>query len=70
VQHYGLPADGPGAEYFSLHAELDRHHAARSRRLIEERATAADGERLTAAAERALKGNWELLDGVEREFGR
>ncbi len=70
VQHYGLAAAGPGTEYFSLHAELDQHHAAHSRKLIEERATDADCERLTAAAERALRGNWELLDGVEREFGR
>lgn len=70
TQHYGLAAGGSGTEYFSLHAELDHHHAAHSRRLIEERAGEADRERLTAAAERALRGNWELLDGVEREFGR
>ncbi len=69
TQHYGL-VEGPGTAYFSLHAELDHHHAAHSRRLIQERATDADGERLTAAAERALRGNWGLLDGVEREFGR
>ena len=32
--------------------------------------TDADADRLLEAAERALIGNWTLLDGVEREFGR
>jgi pyrroloquinoline-quinone synthase len=67
VRHYGV-GEGPATEYFALHAELDEEHAAHSRRLIEERLDAADGERLVAAAERALRGNWALLDGVERRF--
>lgn len=62
---YGV-AEGPATEYFSLHAELDHEHAAESRRLIEERLEDADQERLLAAAERVLRGNWTLLDGVER----
>lgn len=70
VEHYGFVAEGSGTAYFALHAELDHHHAAHSRRLIEERVGAGDGERLSAAAERALRGNWGLLDGVERRFGR
>lgn len=67
--HYGLD-EGPATEYFSLHAELDHEHAAASRRLIDERLEAADEERLLAAAERALRGNWVLLDGVERRRSR
>jgi pyrroloquinoline-quinone synthase len=69
VERYGFD-EGPATEYFSLHAELDHQHAAQSRELIEERLADADLDRLLQVVENALKGNWELLDGVEREFGR
>jgi pyrroloquinoline-quinone synthase len=69
VQHYGFQ-EGPATEYFRLHAERDSEHAAEARAALEERATGADTERLVSAAERALAGNWTLLDGVERAFGR
>ena len=69
VEHYGFPV-GPATEYFELHAERDHDHAAQSRALIEERLDGADEDRLVAVAEGALRGNWELLDGVERRFGR
>ena len=69
VEHYGFE-EGPATEYFALHAERDHVHAAQSRALIEERLDGADEDRLVAAAETALRGNWTLLDGVERRFGR
>ena len=69
VEHYGID-EGPATEYFALHAERDLEHAAQSRALIEERLEGADHERLLAVAEGTLRGNWELLDGVERCFGR
>ena len=69
VEHYGLE-EGPATEYFSLHAERDHEHAAQSRELIEGRLAEADEDRLVAVAESALRGNWTLLDGVERQFGR
>jgi pyrroloquinoline-quinone synthase len=65
VAHYGF-GEGPATEYFSLHAERDVEHAEESRLLIEERIADADLERLLTVAEAALRGNWELLDGVER----
>lgn len=64
VEHYGVEADSPAASYFVLHAERDADHAAHSRALLERHATVEDEDRLVAAAERALHGNWTLLDGV------
>lgn len=69
AEHYGM-GEGPATEYFALHGERDHEHAAQSRALIEERLEDADEDRLVAVAEAALRGNWTLLDGVERRFGR
>jgi pyrroloquinoline-quinone synthase len=60
--HYGI--EGPGAAYFELHEHRDVAHAAAGRKLIEERLVQADHEPLLREAERVLKANWELLDGV------
>jgi pyrroloquinoline-quinone synthase len=69
TRHYGFE-EGPATEYFALHAERDHEHASQSRELIEERLADADLERLLDVAEGVLRGNWELLDGVERQFAR
>jgi pyrroloquinoline-quinone synthase len=64
VEHYGVAADARAASYFVLHGERDHEHAAESRALLEQHAKVEDEDRLVAAAERALRGNWALLDGV------
>lgn len=66
---YGME-DGPGTAYFTLHAELDHEHAAAERALIEPRLAGADEDALLRTAERVLRANWKLLDGVERLNGR
>jgi pyrroloquinoline-quinone synthase len=69
LEHYGLD-EGPATAYFSLHAQLDEDHARHQRALIEPRLAEADGDDLLEEAERVLRANWELLDGVERLNGR
>jgi pyrroloquinoline-quinone synthase len=64
VEHYGFERSGSGTAYFRIHAELDHAHAAQSRDLLERHTSPADEERLVAAAEAALDGNWTLLNGV------
>jgi pyrroloquinoline-quinone synthase len=65
VQHYGFERDAEATAYFRLHAERDREHAAQSRELLERHGRPEDSDRVVDAAERALIGNWSLLDSVE-----
>jgi pyrroloquinoline-quinone synthase len=64
VQHYGFAEAESGTAYFRLHSERDHAHAAHSRELLARLAGSEDEDRLVGAAERALDGNWDLLDGV------
>jgi pyrroloquinoline-quinone synthase len=63
LRYYGFQK-GRATEYFELHAERDREHAAQTRELIEQEADATSGDRMLSVAEGALRGNWLLLDGV------
>ena len=65
---YGFEPSSKGTRYFDLHAERDYEHAELSRRVLEQ-ARPEDEDRIVAAAERALRANWELLDGVEQFAG-
>ena len=65
VSFYGFEPDSGALTYFDVHAERDFEHAAQSRRALDA-ADPAREDAIVAAAERALRGNWTLLDGVER----
>ena len=65
VEHYGFEPGSAGTAYFELHSERDHDHAAQSKRVLAERARAADDDRIVATVERVLAGNWTLLDGIE-----
>jgi pyrroloquinoline-quinone synthase len=60
LRHYGF-APGPATAYFDVHMERDVEHAAEGRGLLERMAPDASA---AAEAERVLRANWELLDGV------
>ena len=65
TEHYGIAPGEPATAYFTLHAKLDHEHAEGSRKALEAEASSIDTDRLLGVAERALRGNWILLDGVD-----
>lgn len=60
-EHYGIGT----SRYFEVHRDLDVEHAAEVRAMIDERLDGADEEALLDTAERVLRANWLLLDGVD-----
>ena len=69
VERYGFES-GRATAYFDVHAVRDVEHAREGREAIAELlADDTDTDALVAEAERALRANWRLLDGVDRASG-
>ena len=64
-KHYGLtePAD---YEYFSVHVEADREHAAAERQMLAEHVTDENAFAVKASVDRVLNALWDLISGVCR----
>lgn len=64
-KHYGF--DDPKAyEYFSVHIEADREHAAAEREMLAQHVTDENAPSVKASVERVLDALWEMLSGVCR----
>ncbi|MFI4992334.1 MAG: iron-containing redox enzyme family protein [Solirubrobacterales bacterium] len=70
TEHYGYSEEGPAVEYFRVHELRDVEHAREAGELIEELLSGcedpeAHAELMVQRASAALRGNWQLLSGVE-----
>lgn len=62
-KHYGF--DDPKAyEYFSVHVEADREHAAAERAMLREHVIDENAPSVKASVDRVLNALWEMLSGV------
>lgn len=64
-KHYGF--DNPKAyEYFSVHVEADREHAASEREMLQAHVTDENAPSVKSAVDQVLNALWDLLSGVCR----
>jgi pyrroloquinoline-quinone synthase len=64
-KHYSF-SDPKHYEYFSVHIEADREHAADERKLLGRHADKQNLESVRASVDRVLDALWEMLSGVCR----
>ncbi|MEP6821693.1 MAG: CADD family putative folate metabolism protein [Chthoniobacterales bacterium] len=62
-KHYGFE-NPKGYEYFSVHVEADREHAAAERKLLGQYVTDENASTVIASVDRVLSALWDLLSGV------
>jgi pyrroloquinoline-quinone synthase len=62
-RHYGMN-DPKDYEYFSVHIEADREHAAAEREMLAQHVNETNFERVTASVNGVLDALWNLLSGV------
>ncbi|MEO5721205.1 MAG: CADD family putative folate metabolism protein [Chthoniobacterales bacterium] len=62
-KHYGFE-NPKGYEYFSVHVEADREHAAAEREMLETHVTDENAPSVSASVDRVLTALWNLLSGV------
>ncbi len=62
-KHYGFD-DPKGYQYFSVHVEADREHAAAERAILQERVNESNISDVKASVDRVLNALWDLLSGV------
>jgi len=65
VENYGV-SEPRDYEYFSVHVEADREHAAAERQMLTEHVNDDNASSVTAAVDRVLNALWEMLSGVCR----
>ena len=65
-QFYGITR---GTEYFSVHIEADKEHAATERALLERHLTEDNAESAKASVDRVLDSLWGMLSGVCHRHG-
>jgi pyrroloquinoline-quinone synthase len=66
--HYGF-TEGPATQYFSMHAELDKEHAALAQSALGGMLEEEDPFELLAQAGRVHCSYWHMLDGLEAAGG-
>jgi pyrroloquinoline-quinone synthase len=64
-KHYGI-TDPATYEYFSVHIEADREHAAAERAMLSDKIDNHNFESVKASVQRVLDALWEMLSGVCR----
>ena len=64
-KHYGF-SDAQGYEYFSVHVEADREHAAAERKMLAQHVNDENAPNVKASVDRVLNALWDLLSGVCR----